>query len=139
MFTTEQKSKIVEAIKSAEKNTSGEIKVHIEKTCDIDVLDRAAQVFESLELHKTKLRNGVLIYLAIESKTFAILGDSGINAVVAKGFWDSTKDIMLAHFKKGEFTEGLIQGICSAGKQLKQYFAYQSDDVNEISDDISFN
>ena len=86
----------------------------------------------------TKLRNGVLIYLAIESKEFAILGDVGINQKVPKGFWDSTSLLMLEEFKKGNFVEGLIVGAKEAGLQLKAHFPYQKGDINELSDDISF-
>ena len=137
-FSETQKAQIVDAIKTAELNTSGEIRVHIETVCKGNVLDRASQVFAKLEMHKTELRNGVLIYLAIESKTFAIIGDSGINQVVPTGFWNSTKDLMISHFKTGDYATGLIQGILKAGEQLKQHFAYQEDDINELPDDISF-
>ena len=89
-------------------------------------------------MNKTELRNGVLFYLAVKSRKFAILGDSGINAKVPEDFWDKIKEDMAAHFKKGEFTEGLVKGIEEAGKSLKAYFPYKSDDVNELSDDISF-
>ena len=137
-FSDAQKKDIVEAIKTAELNTSGEVRVHIESNCKGDVLDRAAEVFAKLEMHKTALRNGVLIYLAIETRTFAIIGDTGINQVVPTGFWDSTKDMMISHFKTGDYAQGLIQGILKAGEQLKAHFEYQDDDINELPDDISF-
>jgi len=137
-FTTDQKQQIVGAIKNAELNTSGEIRVHIENHCKKEVLDRAAVVFASLKMHKTKLRNGVLFYLAIKDHKFAILGDGGINAVIPDDFWDNTKEMMQQKFKEGEFTEGLSSGIKMAGEQLKSHFPYQSDDVNELDDDISF-
>ena len=138
LFTTEQQQQIVSAVKAAELNTSGEIKVHIESKCKGDVLDRAAFLFDKLEMHKTELRNGVLIYLAVVDKKLAILGDAGINQKVPSGFWDSIKDFMITNFKAGSFTEGLTGGIKMAGEQLKQHFPYQSDDVNELSDEISF-
>lgn len=137
-FTEDQKKQIVEAIKIAEKNTSGEIRVHIEKKCKEDVLDHAAFIFDELEMQKTELRNGVLIYLAVEDRKLAILGDAGINMKVPKGFWDDTKDVMVSHFKEGKFTEGLCKGIINAGEQLKEHYPYQKDDVNELSDEISF-
>jgi len=137
-FTTDQKQQIVGAIKNAELNTSGEIRVHIENHCKKEVLDRAAVVFASLKMHKTKLRNGVLFYLAIKDHKFAILGDGGINAVIPDDFWDNTKEMMQQKFKEGEFTEGLSSGIKMAGEHLKTHFPYQSDDVNELDDDISF-
>jgi uncharacterized membrane protein len=138
MFTEEQKAGIVNAIKEAELNTSGEIRVHIEKNCPEDVLDRAAFIFEKLKMHKTKLRNGVLFYLAVKDRKFAILGDAGINAKVPEGFWDNIKDTMLNHFKNGEFARGLSEGIKMTGEQLKKHFPWKSDDVNELSDEISF-
>jgi len=138
LFDKQEKQMIVDAVKSAELNTSGEIRVHIENKCKYDVLDRATDVFKTLEMHKTEQRNGVLFYLAIEDKQFAILGDVGINQKVPEGFWEQIKDEMLVDFKAGNFTKGLSDGIHKAGEQLKQFFPYQSDDVNELSDDISF-
>ena len=138
ILNREEDHKIVEAIKQAELNTSGEIKVHIENHCRGDVEQRSITVFNKLKLNETKLRNGVLIYLAIKDRKFAILGDEGINNVVENGFWDDVKDMMLSHFKKGNFTEGLEQGILRCGEKLKTYFPYQTDDTNEIPDDISY-
>ncbi|WP_462318337.1 TPM domain-containing protein [Marinilabilia sp.] len=138
LFSEEQKAKIVEAIKEAELNTSGEIRVHIEKSCPEDVMDRAAFIFEKLKMHKTELRNGVLFYLAVKDRKFAILGDAGINAKVPEGFWDTIKETMVNHFKEGDFAGGLTRGILMSGEQLKAHFPYQTDDVNELSDDISF-
>ncbi len=137
-FTEENKLQISNAIRAAELNTSGEIRIHIEKFCKGEVLDQAAYVFEKLEMHKTKLRNGVLLYLAIEDHKFAILGDVGINQKVSEDFWDKTKETMLANFRENKITEGLTKGILMAGEQLKKHFPYQSDDENEISDEISF-
>ena len=137
-FTSEQKQKIVSAIKSAELNTSGEIRVHIENRCKNEVLDRAAIVFASLKMHKTKFRNGVLFYLSIKDHKFAILGDGGVNAVVPEDFWDNIKEMMQHQFRDGAFTEGLSSGIKMAGEQLKAHFPYQTDDVNELDDQISF-
>ena len=110
----------------------------MEGHCKGDVLDRAAYIFEKLEMHKTELRNGVLFYLAVEDRKFAILGDAGINAVTPEDFWDSIKEKMLEHFKKDEFAAGLVTGITLAGEKLKEHFPYQQDDVNELSDEISF-
>lgn len=138
LFTAEQKQQIVAAIREAEKNTSGEIRVHIDKKCKEDVLDRAAYMFDALDMQKTTLRNGVLIYLATEDRQFAILGDAGINQKVPVGFWDGVRDLMISNFKQGKFTEGLSEGIKLAGEQLKRHFPYQSNDKNELADDISF-
>ncbi|MFM1808488.1 MAG: hypothetical protein RLZZ242_1213 [Bacteroidota bacterium] len=137
-FTQEQEAQIVAAIKAAEKNTSGEIRVHIEpSTLGVAALDRAVTVFQELEMHQTKSRNGVLIYLAFEDHSFSIFGDKGINEVVGKNFWDSTRDLMQTAFKNGAFAQGLVEGITEAGKVLKQYFPYQQDDQNELDDQIS--
>lgn len=137
-FSSEEQKYIVSAIKEAELNTSGEIRLHLENRCKIDVLDRAASVFEKLEMHKTELRNGVLFYLAVKDQKFAILGDAGINTKVPDNFWDNIKDHILSKFKEGKYAQGLQEGIKMAGEQLKKHFPYQSDDVNELSDDISF-
>lgn len=137
-FSQAEKDKLKNAIVQAELNTSGEVRIHIDSVCNEDVLDRAAYIFKKIGMNKTELRNGVLFYLAVKSKKFAIIGDGGINAVVPENFWDSIKDNLAAHFIKGEFTEGLCEGIEMAGEQLKKCFPYQKDDVNELSDDISF-
>lgn len=137
-FTKEEKKQITDAIAVAEKNTSGEIRVHAEGYCKIDVLDRAAYVFEKLGMYKTTDRNGVLFYLAVFDRKFAILGDAGINKVVPANFWDNIKETMLGYFKEEKFADGLSTGILMAGEQLKANFEYQEDDVNELSDEISF-
>jgi uncharacterized membrane protein len=129
---------LVEAIATAEKNTSGEIRVHIEKACNGDVLERAKVVFEKLGMTATEARNGVLIYIAEESHKFAIIGDAGIHEKVGHDFWDHSKDLMLAHFKKGEFVEGIKEAVLSCGEALKKYFPYQKNDANELSNDISY-
>ncbi len=137
-FTTEEKESIENAIREAELNTSGEIRVHIENKFKGDVLDRAAYIFNKLGMKKTELRNGVLFYLAIKNRQFAIIGDAGINAVVPENFWENIKELLADHFKEGKFAEGLSKGIIEAGKILKKHFPYQTDDVNELSDEISF-
>lgn len=137
-FSEENKLQITNAIRVAETNTSGEIRVHIENHCKGDVLDRAAYIFEKLEMHKTELRNGVLFYLAVKDHKFAILGDGGINAKVSDDFWESTKEVVIAKLKEGLYAEALSEGIIMAGEQLKANFPYQADDVNELSDEISF-
>ncbi len=137
-FSEKQKEEIVQAIKQAELNSSGEIRVHIETQCKENVLDRAALVFKKLNMHKTKLRNGVLIYLAVESRVFAIIGDIGLNQLVPSDFWDSVKQTMQSSFVQSDFTKGLSTGILMTGEKLKTYFPFQSDDVNELPDEISF-
>jgi len=134
----ENEKLITQAIENAEHQTSGEVRVHLESKCSEDVLDRAAWLFKKLKMHETKDRNGVLIYLSVNDRKFAIIGDAGINKVVPEGFWNDNKEMMISHFKKGEFAIGLIKGIEKAGEQLKQYFPYQDNDVNELSDEISY-
>lgn len=139
LFSQRDKTIITEAIKNAEQETSGEIQVHLESHCKGEVLDRAAEVFELLKMHKTRYRNAVLFYLATDDHKFAILGDAGINAVVPKDFWEEIKEDMLVHFKKGAFTEGLRKGIELSGQQLKTHFPFdQKGDENELPDEISF-
>lgn len=137
-FTSEQKATIIAAIQQAEKDTSGEIRVHFENHTSREALDRAAQVFAELKMHKTALRNGVLIYVALDDHKLAILGDAGINAKVADNFWDEIKNKMVARFKSGQICEGVTEAILAAGQQLKAFFPYQADDINELSDEISF-
>lgn len=135
---TEQKS-VIEAIRVAEMATSGEIRVHIEQTCsESDVVERAKKVFAELGMHRTELKNGVLFYLAVKDRKFAVLGDQGIDERVPDDFWNQIRDLMRTHFRKEEFAAGLCRGIEQAGQQLKTYFPRQENDTNELSDDISF-
>jgi len=136
-LTQSEEQAIVEAIRLAEIATSGEIRVHIEKESALPAFDRALEVFHTLKMDETHLKNGVLIYVAVKDKAFAICGDKGINDLVPTDFWDTTKEIMMAHFKNGDFKQGLIDGITKAGEQLKTYFPYQDDDTNELSNEIS--
>jgi uncharacterized membrane protein len=138
IFSEHEQQLIREAVESAERFTSGEIRVCIEKNCSEPVLDRAANCFRKLGMDKTVLRNGVLIYLATKTRQFAIIGDAGIHKVVPDNFWDSTKEVMLTHFKEDRLVEGIIAGIRLAGEQLKTYFPYLNGDKNELSDEISF-
>lgn len=136
-LTAPQERDLIKAIQTAELNTSGEIRVHIEKRTELPPLERAFEVFHELKMDATQLRNGVLFYVAVESKKFAILGDEGINNVVPDNFWDEEKDLVLSYFKKGEFEKGLELAILEVGKKLKEYFPFMSDDTNELSDEIS--
>ena len=137
-FTQEQQAQILAAVKEAENETSGEIRVHIETFCREDVLDRAAWIFKKLGMHRTAERNGVLFYLAISDKKFAVIGDAGINSKVPAGFWDDVKVLLQENFRSGRFTEGLSEGIILAGTHLKKHFPHRKDDVNELPDEISF-
>lgn len=137
-FTKEQKEQLRKATAEAENMTSGEIRIHIEDSLKGDVLDRAAYIFRKLNMHKTQLRNGVLIYLALKTRQFAIIGDSGIHSRVPVDFWDKIKDRMEASFREGDFLNGLKNAVSSAGEQLKAHFPRQTGDVNELKDDVSF-
>lgn len=136
-LTTSEEQEVIEAIRIAELNTSGEIRVHIEKTSKGDATNRALEIFHTLKMDNTKLLNAVLIYVAVEDKNFVIYGDKGINDVVSKTFWDSTKDIMQYHFKTGNFKQGLVEGILKSGEQLKKHFPYTDLDTNELINEIS--
>jgi uncharacterized membrane protein len=136
-LSKEDEQEIVQAIVSAEKNTSGEVRVHIEKHSNKTPLERAQEVFFELHMNETKDRNGVLFYVCVTDKKFAIIGDEGIDKVVESDFWDCTKDIVISNFKEANFKNGLVEGILRAGERLKKYFPYQSDDVNELSNEIS--
>lgn len=137
-FSKKQQADILSAIREAEDTTSGEIRVHLETSIKGDVLDRAAWIFKKMKMHETAERNGVLFYLAVDDRKFAIIGDKGINEKVPENFWDSIKHAMEEHFRKEEFTEGLVRGILMAGTQLKEHFPFRKGDVNELPDDISF-
>jgi uncharacterized membrane protein len=138
-LTKQDEQEIVSSIVEAEKNTSGEIRVHIEEHSEKSPLDRAQEVFFELKMNETQDRNGVLFYICVSDKKFAIIGDKGINDVVESDFWDCTKDTVIANFKEGNFKKGLVEGILKAGQRLKHYFPYQSDDTNELSNEISRN
>ena len=136
-LTKAEEQEIVEAIGVAEKNTSGEIRVHIEKETSIAAIDRAMEVFRNLNMENTLERNGVIIYVAVKSHQFAIYGDKGINEKVGADFWNSTKDAMADHFKKGNFKQAIIDGILKAGEQLKTHFPFQDNDKDELSNELS--
>jgi uncharacterized membrane protein len=137
-FSKEQKDDIRQAVLNAELDTSGEIRVHIETSCKGDVMDRAAYIFDKMGMQKTEKRNGVLFYLAVQNRRFAVIGDKGINGVVPEDFWDDLKNLLLNHFREERFTEGLIEGIGMIGNKLKVHFPYLTGDKNELADDISF-
>ncbi|MDT7828206.1 TPM domain-containing protein [Pricia sp. S334] len=136
-LTAEEEQEIVQAILTAERKTSGEIRVHIEAHTEFDPMDRAKEVFQMLKMGNTKEENGVLIYVAVNDRKFSIYGDRGIDKVVPDDFWDSTRDAIQAQFKKNSFKQGIIDGILKAGKELQAHFPWQSDDKNELSDEIS--
>lgn len=128
---------VIAAIQQAEKNTSGEIRVHVEKHSKKPPVERAQEVFGLLGMDATAAKNGVLFYVGIYDHSFAIIGDEGIDKAVENDFWDCTRDIVIARFKEGRFKDGLIEGILRAGDRLKTYFPYDDADKNELPDTIS--
>ena len=137
-FLSDQEEKeIVNSIREAEQNTSGEIRVHFEKSLDQDPIKRAEELFYQLEMDKTQFKNGVLFYVAVDDHKFAIIGDEGIDKVVPDDFWVSIKDEVINEFVKGNHARGLIMGILHAGEKLKEYFPFGDKDENELSDEIS--
>ena len=137
-LTRKQEKKIIKAIQEAERNTSGEIRVHIEARPSANHLDAAVAVFHSLKMNETKDRNGVLFHVSPEDHNFTIIGDSGIDAVTPPDFWDEIKKEVIKKFKKDKYAKGLTKGIKMAGKALQEYFPYQDNDKNELPDEISW-
>lgn len=138
-LTAEEEQEIVHAILEAEKDTSGEIRVHLEYSDRGDPIKRARKLFHRLKMDNTRERNGVLLYIAVHDHHFVICGDQGIDHVVPDGFWDRTRDIIQDHFRKGAFKEGIIAGVLSAGQELKAHFPYNPEDPNQLSNAISKN
>lgn len=136
-LTSSEEKRVIDAIRKAELNTSGEIRVHLESKCQGDSFNRAIEVFSILKMDNTKLQNAVLIYVAVHDHSFTICGDEGINAVVPENFWDSTKNIIQEHFEKKLFADGLAEGIMKVGEQLKAHFPWDQTDQNELPDSIS--
>jgi len=136
-FKKGEKEKIIQAIKDAEQETSGEIRLHLDLRCTGSALDQAVKMFEKLKMHETQLRNGTLIYLAVKDHKFAIFGDEGINEIVPDNFWEEVKEEMGKYFINGHFADGVSRGIFLVGEKLKEFFPYKDDDINELSDDIS--
>lgn len=138
LFNEQEQELIAAAIADAEKLTSGEIRIAIDKHCEGEALEKAAAYFAKLGMEKTKNRNGVLIYLAYEDHKFAVIGDYGINKVVPADFWETTRTAMQAHFTGGNLASGIIAGITLAGEKLAMFFPYQNGDINELPNDIVY-
>ena len=138
-LTKEQQDQITGAIAEAEKKTSGEIRVHLEKKCKNSPEKRAIEIFNQLKMFSTAQRNGSLIYIAIEDRKFAVIGDKGINEIVPENFWDSIRDQMILNFSKNDYANGIVEGIKVIGEKLKEHFPHQTNDKNELTDEISFN
>ena len=138
-LTAEEEQRIVEAIIEAENQTSGEIRVHLEKAVEKDPIQRAQEVFFFLGMDGTENQNGILFYVAVDDHRFAVIGDKGIDAVVPDDFWESIKDEVITEFKSGKYARGLVQGILHAGEKLKEFFPVEESDRNELPDSISKN
>ena len=136
-LTTNEENEVIEAIRKAEKNTSGEIRVHIENKCPYNIEKRVIDVFHFLKMDNTKLQNGVLFYISISDRCFSIYGDKGINNVVPDNFWESTKNLVTSHFQKGSFKQGLVEGILKAGKVMEEFFPWHHFDNDELPNEIS--
>lgn len=130
--------RVREAIGVAEKRTSGEIRVHLEDHIEEEVLDHAAFIFEELAMHRTKDRNGVLIYLSVADRKMAVLGDVGINARVPENFWNDVLGLLKLHLAAGRAAEGLVEAVHMVGEKLRDHFPLQADDRDELSNDVSF-
>lgn len=138
IFSKSNQKIIEDAIKEAEKATSGEIRLHVENHCSKNVLDRASEVFSQLEMHKTTERNGVLFYLAIKDKQFAIIGDVGINRKMKDHYWGEIKEHLVSRFKNEEYILGLKEAILMTGIQMKDFFPALGSERNQLVDDVSF-
>lgn len=136
-LSAEEEAEVVEAIRIAEKQTSGEIRVHLEAFEGEEVSSRAKEVFHLLKMDTTEAHNGVIVYVAVNQKQFYIYGDQGIHSKVGDLFWQSTRDVILDDFKQANFARGLSKGVLQIGKVLEEHFPWHEADTNELSDEIS--
>jgi len=137
-FSETEQTQIIESIRLAELHTNGEIRLHIEAKCKKDAYDRAQEIFEKLEMHKTEARNGILFYVAYDDHKLAILGDKGIHEKVGQNFWQQEKDLLIEYFKRNEYAAGLCKAIADAGSKLSTHFPKTINNPNELTNDISF-
>ena len=139
-FSPDERARIIDAIRVAEMQTSGEIRLFVESRCKyVDPVDQASEIFWRLKMDQTVERNGVLIYVAIKDHQLAIIGDEGIHQRVGSQFWDKEVVNMLKHFQNKEFVAGVIAVVEDIGEALRTHFPYvTSTDKNELPDDIVF-
>lgn len=137
-LTDDELGRVRDAVRAAEKRTSGEIRVHLDVAIMEDVLDHVAFVFDQLGMAKTKDRNGVLLYVSVPGRKVAVVGDTAIHARLGQGYWQQVLDVVLGHFKQDRFCEGLCAGVEAIGEQLRAHFPYERGDVNELNDEVSF-
>jgi uncharacterized membrane protein len=138
LLTAGERQRVVDAIRAAESGTSGEIRVHVERHCKGEPLDRARALFAEMGMTATKRRNGVLLYIASADHRFAIYGDEGIHREVGAAYWDAIRDRLAERFRDGAFCEGIREAVGRVGETLKASFPREADDVNELPDDTSF-
>lgn len=136
-FSREEQETIVKEIIEAEKKTSGEIRVHLNRFCGKDVMEKAKEVFFRLGMHRTENRNGILIYIATAERRFAILGDQGIHGHLTNAYWNHLRDEMQVFFREGRFLEGLCFAIRKIGAELQKHFPAAPQDVNELPNQVS--
>jgi len=139
LLTDKQEEQVIAAIREAENKTSGEIRVHIEEECKGEPLERAARIFHELGMDQTEQQNGVLIYVASDNKKAAVYAGKGIHKQVEDGFWNDVLNQLLAHFKEEQYEQGLVKAVHMVASQLEELFPYKGGDVNELSNDISYN
>lgn len=138
-FTAEQQQEIVDAIKKAEKNTSGEVRIFVESKCKyVNAVDRAQEIFFNLKMDQTKDRNAVLLYLAMDDHQLALFADEGIYQRLGKDYWNLGVRKIISSFTKENYTGGICNIIFEIGEALKQEFPYEKEDKNELPDDIVF-
>ena len=136
-FSKEEKERILKAIRQAERETSGEIRVYLEHQPVPNVLEHTKKIFSKLGMTKTKQRNAILIYLSLRGRQLAVIGDEGIHQKVGDDFWRKAVSEIERHFSREDFTEGLEAGIHLMGSQLKKHFPRGRGDINELPDEIS--
>ena len=137
-FRNNEEQLVISAIRDAERHTSGEIRVHIERQCDIPLMERTVQVFNLLDMDKTELHSGVLLYVSLDDRKFAILADSGINSRLGEKYWDKLYVKTTERFRNNSIADGLIWCIQQIAEELSLYFPILPNDINELSDEISY-
>lgn len=139
-FTIAEKQEIVAAIKQAEQTTSGEIRVFVESKCQyVKAIDRAKELFDRLDMHKTEQKNGVLVYVALKHRQLAIYADEGIYQKTESNFWQQNLQSLVSYFHKNDYAVGIAEVVKAIGKTLQHHFPYnRKTDINELPDDIVF-
>ncbi|HEX6850545.1 MAG TPA: TPM domain-containing protein [Candidatus Polarisedimenticolaceae bacterium] len=138
LLSPDDERRVVAAIRAAERRTSGEIRVHVQGRCKGDPLAAAATIFERLGMTHTAARNGVLVFLAVDDRRFAIVGDKGIHEKVGAAFWDALRDALADRLRAGRAADGLIETVEAIGAELSRSFPRAGDDRNELADRVSY-